>query len=184
MRCKKVLERLDDHVDGLLAAREAEAIRDHLDACADCRETSLALRAAAATLSSWQDIEPPAECFNRIMSAIDALPPESLARPARRGAFWFLPRIDPRSTARARWMVTSGLAAAAAVMAAVLITRTEPQRLRRFRLQPAMPTAAVVPASWFQGYDFDDSLLYHGGQRTESRFAPVRGDLLEFDGPR
>ena len=47
MRCKKVKERLDDHVDGLLAAREAEAVREHLDACAECRETSLALRTYA-----------------------------------------------------------------------------------------------------------------------------------------
>lgn len=177
MRCKKVKERLDDHVDGLLAAREAEAVREHLDACAECRETSLALRAASSSLSSWQDAEPPAECFNRILLAIDAMPPETLVRPARRGARSFLPRTEAFGVARARWMATSGLAAAAAMMAAVLLTRSEPQTLRRLRLQP--PTTAVVAGpSWFRDdYKFDNGLLYHGGNfGTPER--PV------FDGPR
>ena len=60
MRCKKVVLLLDDHVDGLLAAPEAEAIRDHLDGCRDCRETALALKAASASLSTWNDVEAPA----------------------------------------------------------------------------------------------------------------------------
>jgi len=179
MRCKKVKERLDDHVDGLLAAREAEAVRDHLDACVDCRETSLALRAATASLSSWQDVEPPAECFDRIMCAIDALPEETLTRPARRGALSFLPRVEPIGVARARWMVTSGLATAAAVMAAVLMTRTEPQRVRRLRMQP-VATAAVAAGSFFQGgYDIDNSLLYHGDSRVAPRMTPARYEFLD-----
>ena len=32
---------LEDHVDGLLPVPQSEEIRDHLDVCADCRETSL-----------------------------------------------------------------------------------------------------------------------------------------------
>jgi hypothetical protein len=180
MRCKKVREHLDDHVDGLLAAREAEAVRDHLDACAECRDTSLALREASASLSSWQDVDPPAECFGRIMCAIDALPPETLARPARRGAFSFLRRRESAGSARTRWFMTSGLAAAAAVMAAVLLTRAEPLRVRRYRPQPAAaPTVAA--ASWLQGYDFDDSLLYHDGARSAPRLVPAG---FGFDGPR
>jgi anti-sigma factor RsiW len=177
MRCKNVKERLDDHVDGLLAAREAEAVRDHLDACADCRETSLALRASTASLSSWQDVDPPAECFGRIMCAIDALPPETLARPARRGAFSFLQRAEPIGVARTRWMMTSGLAAAAAMMAAVLVTRTEPQRVRRLlRLQPAAATT-VAGGPW--GYDFDNSLLYHGDSPVAPRLTPARYEFLD-----
>src|SRR5262245_10926247 len=173
MRCKKVKERLDDHVDGLLAAREAEAVRDHLDACAECRDTSLALRASSASLSSWQDVEPPAECFGRIMCAIDALPPETLARPARRGAFSFLRRSESIDVARARWFVTSGLAAAAAVMAAVLLTRAEPQRLRRFRMPAAATTVASNPSTWLQHEDFDDGLLYPGGRRQSPQLVPA-----------
>jgi anti-sigma factor RsiW len=177
MRCKKVRERLDDHVDGILAAREAEAVRDHLDACADCREMSLALRAASSSLSSWQDAEPPAECFNRILLAIDAMPPETLVRPARRGARLFSPHAEVFGVMRARWMATSGLAAAAAMMAAVMLTRTEPQTLRRLRLQPAT-TAVVAGPSWLQDdYKFDNGLLYHGGNVG----APERP---VFDGPR
>jgi hypothetical protein len=79
-------------------------------------------------------------------------------------------------------MMTSGLAAAAAVMAAVLLTRPEPQRLRRFRPRPAMTPAAMAAPSWFQGgaFDFDDSLLYHGGVAAP-RFTPAS---FEFAGPR
>lgn len=183
MRCKKVKERLDDHVDGVLAAREAEAVRDHLDACAECRETSLALRAASSSLSSWRDVEPPAECFDRILGAIDALPPETLARPARSGAFSFRRRIESIGVARARWMVTSGLAAAAAVMAAVLLTRAEPLRLRRLRMQPA-GSAAMSVASWSPFYDFDNSLLYHGDSRVAPRLTPARFEFLEADGSK
>ena len=183
MRCKKVKERLDDHVDGLLAAREAEAVREHLDACAECRETSLALRAASSSLSSWRDVEPPAACFDRIMSAIDALPPETLARPARRGAFSFLPRVEAINISRLRWTVTSGLAAAAAVMAAVLVTRAEPQRIRRLKMQPA-GSAAMSVASWSPFYDFDSSLLYHGDPRVGPRLTPARFEFLEADGSK
>jgi anti-sigma factor RsiW len=165
MRCKKVLERLDDHVDGLLAAPEAEAVRDHLDRCVDCRETSLALTAASTSLAKWGDAEPPADCFEKILGRIHALPPDAVSRPAARAPFLRLRHLEPVRAARLRWFATSGMAAAAAVLAAVLLSRTEARTVHRF--QPRVPTsvASAAAGSWYQGYYFDNDLYYRGQGR-------------------
>src|SRR5438105_104230 len=84
MRCKRVLDRIDDHVDGLLDAKNAGAIRDHMDACDDCRETGLAVRAATTTLSTWNDVEPPGDCYDKILAKLEALPLEAYERAAPR----------------------------------------------------------------------------------------------------
>lgn len=165
MRCKKVLERLDDHVDGLLAAPEAEAIRGHLDLCTECRETSFALSAATASLSSWNDTELPSDCFDKIMARIDSLPAEALAHPAPRGFFARLPRFETIRAARIRWMATSGMAAAAAVLSAVLLSQADERPVRRLRLAPAPISVVSNSASWFQGYDWDNGLLYQRSRR-------------------
>lgn len=172
MRCKKVLERLDDHVDGLLAAPDAEAIRAHLDLCTECRETSLALSAATASLASWGDAEPPADCFDKILARIDALPPEALAHTPPRGLLSRLPSFESVRAARIRWMATSGMAAAAAVLSAVLLSQAEQRPVRRGRLAPAATSVATTSASWLQGYDWDDGLYYQRPRRAAAQ--PVR----------
>jgi len=172
MRCKKVLEHLDDHVDGLLAAPAAEAVRDHLDACFDCRETSAALTAATSSLSKWHDAEPPADCFDKILARIDNLPAEALEHSAPRGFFSRLPRFESVRTARVRWFATSGLAAAAAVLAAVQIPRVETRGLRRAAPRAPQMVTPVSAASWYQGYDFDNGLFYRGQGRPAMQ--PVR----------
>jgi anti-sigma factor RsiW len=187
MRCKKVLERLDDHVDGLLAAPEAEAVRDHLDACVDCRETSAALTAATSSLSKWHDAEPPADCFDKILSRIDNLPAEALAHSAPRGFFSRLPRFESVRTARIRWFATSGLAAAAAVLAAVQLPRVETRGLHRAAPRASQPVSGgISAASWYQGYDFDNGLFYRGQGRPAMQ--PVRAgsrtDLLLLEDAR
>lgn len=170
MRCKKVLDRLDDHVDGLLAAPEAEAVRDHLDACVECRETSSALTAATSSLSKWHDAEPPADCFDKILSRIDNLPAEALDHPAPR-SFLRLPRFESVRAARVRWFATSGLAAAA-VLAAVQIPRAETRSMRRAPQRASQMVTPVSAASWYQGYDFDNGLFYRGQGRPAMQ--PVR----------
>jgi anti-sigma factor RsiW len=182
MRCKKVMERLDDHVDGLLAAPEAEAIRDHLDACTDCRETSLALTAATSSLSKWNDAEPPADCFDKILSRIDSLPAEALEHSAPRGLLSRLPRFESVRTARIRWFATSGLAAAAAVLAAVQLSRVETHTVRRAPQRSGPTLQSVQAASWYQGYDFDNGLFYRGQGRpaTQPVRAASRSDLYEL----
>ena len=110
MRCPRVLQLIDDHVDGLLPAREAEDVRDHLDQCRDCRDTAVAAKAASTSLAVWGDLDPPAACFDQILSKIDALPADALRRPAHRPV-----RAAP--VRLLRWAGPS-LAAAAAVVAA------------------------------------------------------------------
>jgi anti-sigma factor RsiW len=172
MRCKKVLDRLDDHVDGLLPTPEAEAIRAHLDHCKECRETSFALSAATASLSSWNDAELPADCFDKILARIDALPPEALAHPAPSGFFARLPRFETIRAARIRGMATSGMAAAAAVLSAVLLSQADERPVRRLKLSPAPISVASSTASFFQGYDWDNGLLYQRSRRPT--LEPVR----------
>jgi anti-sigma factor RsiW len=45
MNCDDVQDRLDDHVDGLLAPNEAREVQAHLRECADCAEEDRLLRA-------------------------------------------------------------------------------------------------------------------------------------------
>jgi anti-sigma factor RsiW len=179
MRCKKVQDRLDDHVDGLLPAPEAEAIRDHLDLCFDCRETALALKAASASLSTWNDADAPPDCFDKILARIDALPPEALRHAPRRSLLPMMPRFDSADVARYRRVATGGLAAAAAVLGALVVARTEtPSSVRRVAPRTAAPDAPVSPAGWYQNSYLDNGLFYERGDRMTWPRAP-RGELLD-----
>jgi anti-sigma factor RsiW len=182
MRCKKVLELLDDHIDGLLPAPVAEEIRDHLDLCQECRETSLAMKAASASLARWSDVEPSDRCFDEILAKLEALPVEAYERPVARP----VSRIREYDAGRTRWFATSGLAAAAAVLAAIVISRSETHvPVKRARTVPS--PIAVDAGSWFQqGYDFDNGLFYQGPTRATAQpvRAGVRSTLLEAGAPR
>jgi anti-sigma-K factor RskA len=133
MRCDRVQELLDDHVDGLLPAEDAESVRDHLDACRECRETAVAARAASTSLASWGDHEPPPCCFDQILAKIDALPPGALSRPAPA-------RAARRPARRFSWRVPA-LAAAAAAVAVVAI---EDRTIHRHNAPPARRADAVA----------------------------------------
>jgi len=140
MRCTRVLRQIDDHVDGLLPAPVAERIRDHLDACLECREVADVARVASTSLASWDDVVAPSDgCFDAILRRVGSLPPESLAR--RPAPPW------------SRWASPVAVAAAAAVVAAVLTAnRDDPSRpaLRtetmsaRLALRPGDPSVHVV----------------------------------------
>lgn len=131
MRCSRVLELLDDHVDGLLPADAAEGVRDHLDHCSECRQTAIAARAASTSLATWGDHEPPPCCFDQILAKIDSLPPQALRRPA--------PRTGSASPRRVlRWAAPT-LAAAAAVVAAFVVEEG--------RRRPAPMLSRTAPAA-------------------------------------
>lgn len=133
MRCQRVLRRIDDHVDGLLPAEEAERVRDHLDACGDCRETAFAARAASTSLAAWGDLDPPDRCFDSILAKIDALPPDAVVRAA------------PRRSAAGRILrfALPAAAAAAAVVAAFLVV----DQGRAARSPSRGPAAAALPVA-------------------------------------
>jgi len=189
MRCKTVLERLDDHVDGLLPAPEAERIRDHLDRCAECRETALAVKAASSSLDAWDDVDPPQDCFDGILAKLEALPVEAFERntPPRPVPIR-LPQVAALGqSARLRRATTAGLAAAAAVLATVAATRTEAARtVRRPAAEPAdmarmvmSPAMNVSEPAWFRDYHFDDGLLHQGEALPAWMRRATRVNVLE-----
>lgn len=182
MRCKRVIELLEDHVDGLLPVPQSEEIRDHLDACADCRETSLALKITTSRLAAWSDDEPPADCFDRILSRIEALPVEAYERPVAQHVSR-VAYLDALSAMRVRWFATSGLAAAAAVLATIVVSRTDERPLRRVQTQAVRASVVRSAETPFQGYDFDDGLLYQGGASVPGiqsvRYSRPRLELLD-----
>ena len=105
MKCGEVLSRLDDYVDDLLAPRERQAVRTHLQTCAACRtreESLLALVKQAHDLA--RPVEPPSDLWPAIAGRLGD---ESVRRP--RPSRW------RRRTLPLRWF---GLAAAAVVLVA------------------------------------------------------------------
>jgi hypothetical protein len=175
MRCKTVLARLDDHVDGVLAVMESEAIRRHLDACAECNDAADAARYASATLAAWHDVEPPEDGYQKILSRLEALPVEAFEKkvsPAPKPVL----RLPSMDVPRMRRVATGGLAAAAAVLAAFVVARGE--TTRPMRRVVSAPAATPVSMS-FQGYRFDDGLLYQRPGRAPLRPFGAESNLTE-----
>jgi hypothetical protein len=138
-RCDDVLRRIDDHVDGLLPAEEAESVRDHLDTCRDCRETAFAAKAASTSLAVWGDLDPPAACFDQILHRIQTLPPHALRRPAR---------STSGRRAWARIVRISLPVAAAAVMVAAIATEAPGRERATVRFAPPpFGGSLAMPAS-------------------------------------
>lgn len=92
-----VVDELSAYLDGELAPADADRVRRHLEACADCRAELQALRDAQALLRSLPEVEPPASLRTRVLDRV-----RRRARPA--GAWRRLPV----------W-ITAGAVAAAAV---------------------------------------------------------------------
>ena len=182
MRCSSILRRIDDHVDGVLPAPVAEQVRDHLDACGDCREIAEAARLATTSLAVWDAAEmPSAACFDSILRRVETLPPEAFGRRTA---------VSPW----ARWAFPAGLAAAAAVVAAILVAhrdgddpfsprfeplRGEPLAARLTQLRPGEEFVHVGDRR------LDDGVRRRGAnpRRDPAPVVPVRFDL-GFGGPR
>src|SRR6476646_2938559 len=84
-----VREQLSDYMDGLLPNDEHEAVRAHLETCADCRADYVELRATQRLLQTMPAIAAPRSF---------TLTPE-MAGQARKASFWerlFVPRNAPR----------------------------------------------------------------------------------------
>ena len=179
MRCTRVLRRIDDHVDGLLPAPEAESIRDHLDACAECREAAEVARVSSTSLASWDQVVAPSDgCFDAILRRVGSLPPETLAR--RPAPPW------------SRWASPVALAAAAAVVAAVLTAnRDDPSRpTTRAAVRPETLSARLALRSVDESVHVVDQRLDDGVRRRAANprrdtvpVVPVMFDM-GFGGPR
>ena len=90
MSCPKDREQLSAYFDGELSAGEAEALRAHLEDCADCRAELDALRAAARALSALPAVSAPDDLKAKILAAVEAEAETtgSRSRSAWVRAFW------------------------------------------------------------------------------------------------
>lgn len=124
-------ERLNDHVDGLLAAPDAAAVEAHLAACAACRAEAEGLRALLREAAALpRAVAPPAELWSALRAATSARP----ARPA-----WTV-RMTRRELAAAAVL----LVALSSGITAALVRRGD---------SPAPPAVAAAevarpPAAW------------------------------------
>jgi hypothetical protein len=131
--CHDVMDRLDDHVDGALAEREAADLESHLAACAACREEARRLRALLAGAAALpREMEPRRDLWPGIAARIAAL--GSAGRPGR------------------SWWTPAALAAAAAVLMA--LAAQLPRRGPGPEVAP-VPVAAHSPADPLQAVEAD-----------------------------
>lgn len=151
LRCARVRRRIDDHVDGLLPARDSEEVRDHLDRCTACCEAALLARCASVSMARWTPSEPPADCFDAILRRVDSLPPEALA-----------PRTPPRRTSWTRFALPAGIAAAAVVVVSIVTTQRDEARARAARAEAFAARIQLFPATdavHVDGLRLDDGVL-------------------------
>jgi predicted anti-sigma-YlaC factor YlaD len=129
MTCHELDERLDDWLDGQLAASESEAVRSHLAGCPACRERERELRTLLAHAAALpRSLTPPRDLWPGISERIE------------RGSFW--------SALLHSWHAPALAAAAAALVAvaAWVWTGAGPEAVRTVAM-PASPPAALHEAS-------------------------------------
>ena len=114
MDCDGLRGVLLDHVDGLLGRDEAEAARAHLVSCAGCRRLQEEVRRNFAALDAWEDEEPPAGSFDRLVARLPGGPRATVRASPGSG-------LPPRrSWARVLVPYAAGLASAAGLAALLL----------------------------------------------------------------
>jgi predicted anti-sigma-YlaC factor YlaD len=67
--CEQARELLGRLLEGELADEERQAIEQHLDGCAECRETREALELVRAVLPSLEELEPPPQLANDLAAS-------------------------------------------------------------------------------------------------------------------
>jgi len=107
-----VVEQLSLYADGMLTAAEAERVRTHLAACADCRGEWEALQHTLALLRSLPAEEPPADLTAAIMARVRA----EAATTARRSRFG----------RGSRWAMTAAAAVFVLFVAGLVADRWSP----------------------------------------------------------
>ena len=94
MNCENALELMNRELDGALTEAESAALRAHLDACPDCRETWRQLH-ELDTLLRESELEPPAALHEGVMREI---------------------RQEQKKKPRRAWVPAAAIAAAAALV--------------------------------------------------------------------
>jgi anti-sigma factor RsiW len=65
------IDKLSDHIDGLLSEADARELTEHLDACADCRSIEMELRAVVAAAQAAPALDPKRDLWAGIAARID-----------------------------------------------------------------------------------------------------------------
>ena len=177
MTCQELDERLDDWVDGTLAAGAAAELEVHLASCARCQEQERRTRQLLAHAASLpRSVSPPRDLW---------------------------PGIARRLEQERRWSWAGGvqpwaLAAAAVVavgLAAVLWTGRSPSTVRRVEIPAATPEARLaslpevsdpVVAAAERDYEAAANALLEALQKRQSEISPetlvaVRANLDVID---
>src|SRR5262249_28945351 len=128
-------ELLTGYLDHDLPRSEADAVRRHLDTCAECRDVLAALEGVKSRAASLVDPPAPTDLWAGIASRLGPAGSSSAA-PARHAVVLELPRRAPTAAA---WQWVAAAAAFAVVAAGALW-------LAHDRLSPPMrPTVVSAP---------------------------------------
>jgi hypothetical protein len=144
-----IAARLDDFIDGLLAAEERRAVERHLDECSRCRaeaEWLTSLRAEVARLP--RQIDPPRDLWAGIAARIGAeaaAAPDAIPAPANKVRVL---RIDDARRARSvptPWWTRRGVLAAAAIVLMLASSSVTALLVRGGRGAGVVPVATTTP---------------------------------------
>ncbi|MBP5274602.1 MAG: zf-HC2 domain-containing protein [Abditibacteriota bacterium] len=70
MNCDSIKNLLPDYKDGALSPKTEQAIKEHLEGCADCRLTLELLEKASAVLSSVKEEPAPSDLRSKVLGKI------------------------------------------------------------------------------------------------------------------
>ncbi|NNK63677.1 MAG: hypothetical protein HKO98_10790 [Gemmatimonadetes bacterium] len=114
--------RLQDYLEGRLAARAATSMDSHLDTCAVCRSELAAFRAVGMALDALPALEPSPEFGERVLAAwrVEQMAAVAMAPTTRWGrvAAWARSRAP---SSRQGWAAAMGVATAPAVILLLIV---------------------------------------------------------------
>jgi anti-sigma factor RsiW len=114
--------RLQDYLEGRLAARAIASVESHLDTCAVCRSELAAFRAVGMALDALPALEPSPEFGERVLAAwrVEQMAAVAMAPTTRWGRVVAWARSRAPSS-RQGWAAALGVATAPAVIALLLV---------------------------------------------------------------
>jgi hypothetical protein len=69
--CKIIRKMLSGYIDGALTAAEAEAVREHLGECGECREVHDSMNAIIACMNGMERVPPPADFLEKVNARLE-----------------------------------------------------------------------------------------------------------------
>ena len=69
--CKIIRKMLSGYVDGALTVAEAEAVREHLEECGECREVHDSMSSIIACMNGMEKVPPPADFLGKVNARLE-----------------------------------------------------------------------------------------------------------------